>query len=418
MAERTQNILFNGLKVLDFTWVGVGPITTKYLADHGADVIKIESVSKPDVLRGAPPFKDGIPGINRSQFSGNYNSNKRNLGLNLAIPQSRQLIRNLISKWKPDVIAESFTPRVMKSWELDYVSIKKLLPDVIYFSTCLMGQFGPHNNYAGYGQLAGAMAGFYEITGWPDRGPAGPYGAYSDFLNPPVAFGSIVAALDYRDRHGRGQHIDLSQYEGAMHFLSPHIMKYNEDGSILERKGNEDDEMYPHGIYRCLDHKRSLTDITESWIAIAIRTEAQWLDFAKLLNLSKETSDQNLKERKSDRDRIDHLITAWTSRDESRSIMNLLQSHKIPSGMVQSQSDMWEDPQLEHQGFFQWLRHTEVGPMPYDGLQFQLSETPGKLTRAQAMVGEDNKEILTEILSMGSSEVQTLLNEGVLEQSF
>ncbi len=418
MSDNIQNALFDGLKVLDFTWVGVGPITTKYLADHGADVIKIESVSRPDVLRGAQPFKDGIPGINRSQFSGNYNSSKRNLGLNLSLPQSLELVKNLIIEWQPDVIAESFTPRVMKSWGLDYPSVIKIRPNVIYFSTCLMGQFGPHNNFAGYGQLAGAMAGFYEITGWPDKSPAGPYGAYSDFLNPPIAFGSIVAALDYRDRHGKGQHIDLSQYEGAMHFLAPHIMKYNEDGSILGRMGNEDDGMYPHGIYRCLNQKRSLTDTEESWVAIAIESEPQWLEFSKILGLQEAIYKQNLTERKANKDHIDHLITEWTSQHESRYVMKLLQSHKIPSGMVQSQSDMWEDPHLEHMGYFQWLQHTEIGPMPYDGLQFQLSKTPGHLSRAQAMIGEHNLEILEEILSMTPSEVADLLLEGVLEQSF
>ncbi|MDE0744998.1 MAG: CoA transferase, partial [SAR202 cluster bacterium] len=139
---------------------------------------------------------------------------------------------------------------------------------------------------------------------------------------------------------------------------------------------------------------------------------------SKILRLPESILSQNLAERKSNRDELDLLISKWTSQYDSRYIMNLLQSHKIPSGMVQSQSDMWEDPHLDHLDFFQWLEHTEIGPMPYDGLQFQLSETPGKLTRAQAMVGEDNKEILTEILSMRSSEVQTLLSEGVLEQSF
>ena len=141
MQNNNTELLFNGLKVLDFTWVGVGPITTKYFADHGADVIKIESASRPDVLRGAPPFKDAIPGINRSQFSGNYNSSKRSLGVNLSIPESLDLVKDIIAKWEPDVIAESFTPRVMKSLGLDYLSVKKIAPDVIYFSTCLMGQY-------------------------------------------------------------------------------------------------------------------------------------------------------------------------------------------------------------------------------------------------------------------------------------
>ena len=142
------------------------------------------------------------------------------------------------------------------------------------------------------------------------------------------------------------------------------------------------------------------------------------LEFSKILGLQEAIYKQNLTERKANKDHIDHLITEWTSQHESRYVMKLLQSHKIPSGMVQSQSDMWEDPHLEHMGYFQWLQHTEIGPMPYDGLQFQLSKTPGHLSRAQAMIGEHNLEILEEILSMSPSEVADLLLEGVLEQSF
>ena len=119
---------FSGMRVLDFTWVGVGPITIKHLADFGADVIRIESVSRPDVLRNAAPFKDGVAGINRSQFSASYNTSKRGLGLNLASPEGRDLVRKIIREWKPDVIAESFTPRVMRGWGLGYSDVRELLP--------------------------------------------------------------------------------------------------------------------------------------------------------------------------------------------------------------------------------------------------------------------------------------------------
>ena len=145
--------------MLDFTWVGVGPITTKHLADFGAEVIRVESVTRPDVLRGGVPFKDAEPGINRSQFAANYNSSKRGLGLNLALPEGRELVKNLIGEWKPDIIAESFTPRVMAGWGLAYEDVRQMAPDVIYLSTCQQGQTGPHSSFAGFGQLAGAMAG-------------------------------------------------------------------------------------------------------------------------------------------------------------------------------------------------------------------------------------------------------------------
>ena len=145
LSPISSQMPFHGIKVLDFSWVGVGPITTKHLADFGADVIRIESATRLDTLRNGAPFKDGVPGVNRSQFSANYNSSKRGLGLNLATERGRELIKELIREWQPDVIAESFTPRVMPGWGLAYDDVRKLAPNVIYFSTCQQGQTGPHS---------------------------------------------------------------------------------------------------------------------------------------------------------------------------------------------------------------------------------------------------------------------------------
>ena len=135
-----DDMALTGVKVLDFTWVGVGPITIKYLADHGAEVVHVESVSRPDILRLTPPFKEGKPGINRSQFPANYNTSKYGLGINMAKPGARELIRRIITDWQPDIIAESFTPKAMRNWGLDYQSVRKLKPDIIYFSGCQQGR--------------------------------------------------------------------------------------------------------------------------------------------------------------------------------------------------------------------------------------------------------------------------------------
>ena len=411
---------FDGLKVLDFTWVGVGPITIKHLADFGADVIRIESVSKPDVLRNAAPFKDGVAGINRSQFSASYNTSKRGLGLNLASPEGRQLIKKIIVEWKPDVIAESFTPRVMRGWGLGYSDVRELLPSVIYFSTCQQGQTGPHASYAGFGQLAGSLAGFYYLTGWPDKDPAGPYGAYSDFINPPNAAAAIVAALEFRRRTGRGQHLDLSQYECATHYLAPFIMDHLTNGATLERRGNEDDRHAPHNVYRCADAERVYTGVGPSWIAIAVADDRQWRSLCAIMGRTDWMEDERfstLDSRRKHAALIDEEIASWTRDKNARQLMDDLQSVGVPAGLVQSQADLWEDPQVAHRGFFQWLDHTECGPMPYDGIVSHLSKTPGALRRPQALVGEHNEEILHEILGMDDDAIADLVVAGVLETS-
>ena len=411
---------FNGLRVLDFTWVGVGPITIKHLADFGADVIRIESVSRPDVLRNAAPFKDGVAGINRSQFSANYNTSKRGLGLNLASPEGRDLVRKIIREWKPDVIAESFTPRVMRGWGLAYSDVREMLPDVIYFSTCQQGQTGPHASYAGFGQLAGSLAGFYYVTGWPDRDPAGPYGAYSDFINPPNAAAAIVAALEFRRRTGRGQHLDLSQYECATHYLAPFIMEHLTNGATLERRGNEDDRHAPHNVYRCADTERVYTGVGPSWIAIAVADDDQWRSLCEIMGRTDWMEDRrfgSLDSRQKHAALIDDGIASWARDKNARKLMDDLQRVGVPAGLVQSQADLWEDPQVAHRGFFQWMDHTECGPMPYDGIVCHLSKTPGALRRPQALVGEHNEEILREILGMDDNAIVDLVASGVLESS-
>ncbi len=419
-AARPRAMPFDGIRILDFTWVGVGPITTKHLADYGADVIRVESASRPDVLRGGAPFKDATPGINRSQFSANYNTSKRGLGVNLALPEGRGLIRRLIREWKPDIVAESFTPRVMTGWGLGYADVREMAPGIIYFSTCQQGQTGPHSSYAGFGQLAGALAGFYHITGWHDREPAGPYGAYSDFINPPNAAAAIVAALEYRRRTGRGQHIDLSQYECAAQYIAPAIMDFTANGRVLNRRGNDDDVAAPHGVYRCADRERRYTGLGEQWIAIAVSSNREWRALCRVMGDANLAGDARLASpdgRRAHSAEIDAAIGAWTRSRDARELMIELQNAGVPAGVAQSQADLWEDPQLAHRGFFQWLDHAECGPMPYDGLAAELSLTPGALRMPQALIGQHSAEILGETLGMSDDEIADLAATGALEFS-
>ena len=410
-----------GVKVLDFTWVGVGPITMKYFADHGAEVIHVESVTRPDVLRSVMPFKDAEPGFNRSQFPANYNTSKYGLGLNMAKPEARELVNRLITEWRPDIIAESFTPKAMRNWGLDYESVKKLRPDIVYFSTCQQGQTGPHAMYAGYGQLAAALAGYYNITGWPDREPAAPYGAYSDFINPPNALAAVISALEFRRRTGKGQHLDLSQFECATQFMTPAIMDFVINGRIMGRKGNSDDEYAPHGVYPCKEEERPLTGMGQSWCAIEVSSDEEWKALCSAMGSPAWANDvrfSTFEGRMGHEEEIDRLLGEWTAQYEAQELMNLLQEAGVPAGAVQSQADLREDPQLQHQGFFQWLDHTECGPMPYDGLQFLLSKTPGKLRMPHALVGEHNEFVVKELLLLSDDEIADLVIKEVLETSF
>ncbi len=399
---------FEGLKVADFSWVGVGPITTKYLADHGATVVRVESTTRPDVLRLLPPFKGGKPGLNRSQFFANYNTNKLSLSLNLGVPEGREVARRLVM-WA-DVVAESFTPGTMAAWGLDYEAISKIKPDIIMISTCQQGQTGPHARFGGFGQLAAALGGYYEVTGWPDREPAGPYGAYTDFICPPFALAALVAALDYRRRTGRGQYLDLSQLECGLQFLGPALLDYAVNGRIATRAGNRDPYACPHGAFPCAGEDR--------WVAVAVTSDREWRALCQVLGRPEWAEDPRFATflgRRRHEDLLEGLIGEATRSWDPFDLMAALQAAGVPAGVVQRCSDLHRDPQLKHRGHWVTLDHCEMGPTVYDGIPFRLSETPGQLERAAPCLGEHTEFVLRELLGYTDEEVAELAAAGALE---
>ncbi|HXW83885.1 MAG TPA: CoA transferase, partial [Candidatus Binataceae bacterium] len=205
------------VRILDFMWVMAGPAATRMLADYGATIVRVESPTRIDTARTLGPAINNTPGPDSSGLFSNCNAGKLGITLDLSNPRSRGVVFDLV-RWA-DVVTESFSPKAMRAWGFDYASLSKVNPDVIMLSTCLMGQTGPLARFAGFGNLAAAISGFHNLTGWPDRPPAGPFGAYTDYVSPRFTAIAILAALEYRRRTGKGQYIDQSQGEASLHFL-------------------------------------------------------------------------------------------------------------------------------------------------------------------------------------------------------
>ena len=398
-----------GIHVLDFSWVGVGPITTKYLADNGAEVVKIESLAKPDVLRMGPPWKDGRPGINSSQFFASFNTSKKSITLDMNHPKAPELILRMLP-WA-DVVAESFTPKAMRKWGLDYERLSKIKPELIMFSTCMQGQTGPHAMYPGFGQLMSALSGFYYISGYePGGAPSPPYGAYSDFVAPRLLASALLAALDYRRRTGKGQYIDMSQYEAALHNLAPAIIDYFATGRVLGPQANRSQRFAPHGAYQCRDE-----DGHERWIAIAVANDREWQ--AMLAVLGNPASDSRFATAPG---RLGHFaeLDAFVSRlVRDREAMTLtagLQAAGVAAYPVQNCVDIHQDENLEAFGFWHWLDHKEMGPSPYEGLQHRMSRTPGELRSAAPLLGQHTEEVLRGMLGLSDAEIEQLKQERVI----
>ena len=390
------------LKILDFSWVGVGPITVKYLADHGATVVRVESHARYDVVRLGPPWHDARPGIEQSQFYASFNTSKYGIALDLSKPEGQAIARRLAA-WA-DVAVESFTPRVMRGWGLAYEDLRQVNPRLVMLSTCLQGQTGPHALFPGFGQLMAALSGFYEIAGWPDRGPAPPYGAYTDFIVPRLAAAALLAAIDHQRRTGEGQYLDVSQFEASLHFLAPALLDFDLGGTLAERQGNRADHAAPHGAYPCAGDDR--------WLAVSVRGDAEWRALCEVLARPAWLTDARFAThaaRVAAADVLDAAVAEATRDHDARTLMDRLQAGGVAAGVVQSALDLHADPVLAGWGFFQWLEHPARPPAPYDGHARRLAETPGRLRWPAPMLGEHTALVLRELLGMSEEEIAGLV---------
>ena len=399
-----------GLKVLDFCWVAMGPMTTKYLAEYGATVVRVESAKRPETLRTAAPFKDGVSGINRSGYFANNNPNKYGITIDMRHPRAKDLILRVIP-WA-DLVTENFTPGTMESWGLGYREIKKVNPGIIMLSASMLGRGGPLERQPGFGPVLASLAGMTHITGWPDRDPVNPYGAYTDFVVPRFAVAAILAALDYRRRTGEGTHLDISQLETSIHFSAPFILDYAVNGREQDRMGNRDPGAAPHGVYPCKGEDR--------WITIACTTDAEWQALCRVMDPTGQgevhtESYSTLRGRKSDEDDLDRIIGEWTKEWDAGKLMDALQSAGVPAGVVNDSRDLFEDAQLTHREHFKYLDHPEIGPYASEGSEFNLSRTPGSLDRPAPLIGQHTEYVLKDIFGLSDDDYRALKNEGVLE---
>ena len=406
-SEATSDLPFAGLKVADFSWVGVGPISGKYLADHGANVIRIESSTRADALRTAGPYKDGEAGWNRSHFYGEFNTSKRSLALDLKHDRAGEVTQRLLG-WA-DVILESFTPGAVDRLGIGYEAARAANPGVVMVSTCLLGQTGRCASMAGYGYHAAGVAGFFELTGWPDRAPVGPWNAYTDTIAPRFLTTTLLAALDHQRRTGEGQLIDLSQMEASLHFLAPEIFALQMTGKAPTRNGNRTEAAAPQGVYRCAGE--------DEWCAIAVEEDEQWRALRHVLDDPSSMCAPELDSlagRLAKHDRIDEAITAWTRQRKPRDVMLELTSAGIPAGHVQRSRDLESDPQLLHRGFYRELDHAEMGRVPYSGHQFRISGYDNGPRFAAPLLGGESFEILSDELGMEAEVIADLMAAGTI----
>ena len=395
------------LKICDLMWVMAGPASTRMLADYGATIVRVESPTRVDAARTVGPFQQNRIESDSSALWNNNNAGKYGISLDLSKPQAREVVFDLV-RWA-DVVTESFSPKAMRAWGLDYEELRKIRPDLIMLSSCLMGQSGPLSRFAGFGNLAASLAGFYNLCGWPDRPPAGPFGAYTDYIAPRFTAAALLAALDHRRRTGEGQYIDQSQAESALHFLSPAILDYSANGRVAGRVGNYDPDHAPHGVYPAAGDDR--------WVAIACRTDQHWRALCSAIGrpaLADDPRFATFDARQSNRAELDTIISEWSAQLDRHQLEHILQKRGVPASAVQDSADCVADPQLRHRGHFVEIPHPTLDKTVIEGSRFHLSRTPAAVDRAAPTLGQYNSYVMEKILGYSEARISELATSGAL----
>lgn len=399
----SRKYALEGLKVANFAWVGVGPLHARYLANHGATVVRVESHTRPDTIRLQTPFKGGIPGVNNGPWFREINNSVYSLSINLNKPTGKEIAWKLVM-WA-DVMLESFTPGTTKRWELDYESVARKRPDMVYVSTCQMGQTGPYATFAGFGYQSTAIAGFTSLCGWPDREPTPTQGAYTDFIAPRFGAVALMAALDHRRRTGEGQYIDQSQFETSCHFLATPITDFFTNGRVQQRLGNHHPHAAPHSAYPCKGNDR--------WCAISVFTDEEWLAFVEVVDEDWICDERfaTLFGRKENEEELDTLIGGWTIGYTAEQVELKMQARGIAASAVMSTRDLMEDAHLRHQDFLKLVEHHELGFHRVRSSAFSMSKTEQKVFGGPTL-GEHNEYVLKELLGMNADQIADALADG------
>ena len=399
----------DGIVVCDFSWVGAGPITTNVLGQCGAEIIKIESKKRPDILRLGGPFKDGIAkGFERSGYFANRNPNKKCISLNMSHPKAREVAVRLIEK--SDIIINNFRVGQMEKWNLGWEDVRKINPRIIYVTMSLQGTDGPHKSYMGYGVNLNALCGLTEQAAFEGENPFGTGTNYTDHVMVPThtLFG-IMGALLNREVTGEGQTVSVSQLGSAICMKPTDVMAYASHGEVLGSMGFGDRDAAPHGVYKTLGYRK--------WIAIAVFNDDAWQNLKKVMGNPAWAEDEKYADftsRKANELELNARIEAWTEVQYGDVVMEKLLAAGVPAGIVNDARGAIEDKHLIERDFWAYLDHSEVGRTLYNRAPFMLTKTPVQMNTAAPLLGEHTKEILTGFLGYSEEEIGVMSAEEVL----
>ena len=430
-----EHKILNGIRVLDLGVAWGVPLSGRFFADLGAEVIKIEStkrwaayvrgfmarptkelISTMGVLGRSYPDQDpGLRGWNRTPANFFF-VNKYSSTFDLSHPKGVELFKRLVKV--SDVFMENNAQGVMDSLGLGYDALKEFNPKLIYITAPLYGRSGPYCNDVGYGNQAESLSGLTLQRGYRDLGPNSSQFTFwmDDATGRGIIFATL-AAIHYRNRTGKGQYIEIAQFENMVGQLGEQILDYTMNGKVPERLGNRDRWAAPCGCYRCKGKDR--------WVNITVYSDKQWDRFCRALGNPSWTEDErfsNVLSRWENHDELDKHIEKWTLQHDNYEVMEILQGEGVPAGPVMTEKDCFEDPHIKARNFYEEVTHPETGPAPdygpgthlYPGIAWKLSKNPGRIYKSPPRLGEDNEYVYKQLIGLSEDEYAELEKKGLI----
>lgn len=428
LSPQGRPFALDGVRVLDFGWFLASAGGTRFLAAMGAECVKVEWAAHPDTRIGAMAPVGGraararatepLPGLSDPDMGGqfnNKNAGKLGISLNVRHPRGLEIAKRLVAR--SDIVAEGFSPGVLDRWGLGYDTLRSIKPDIIYAQQSGMGALGTYGRFRAIGPIAASLAGLSEMSGEPEPAmPAGWGYSYLDWIGAYSFAVAMLAALNHRERTGKGQWIDASQTEAGLFIGGTAVLDWSANGRPWRRHGNRSPyrPAAPHGIYRCAG--------PDNWVAIACFDEHDWQRLDTVAGHPGWAADPRfatLADRLAHQDELDAVVTGWTRRHDRYDVMHRLQRAGVAAGVCQTAQDRIDtDPQLAALRWLTEVTGTKIGTWPVAELSVKMTGTPshigGAIDRGAPVYGEDNEYVYGELLGLSTVEIGRLARDGVI----
>ncbi len=412
MAQQDQQpMALAGLKVLDLSRILAGPYATQLFADLGADVVKVENPDGgDDTRRWGPPFttkSDGGRG-DAAYFSA-CNRNKRSITVDFASKAGADLLRDLAAK--ADIIVENFRPGGLQKYGLDYANIAAINPGIIYCSITGFGQTGPYANRPGYDFLIQGMGGLMSITGQPDGSPgAGPVKvgvAVCDLFTGLFTANAALAALAYRNRTGKGQHIDCALLDSQVAMLANQSANWLNAEFCPTRMGNHHPSVVPYTVYKAAD----------GFVIVACGNDKQFIRLTDALGIPEIANDAAFmtnEARIKNRDRLDLELGKAIADFDRETVITLLERAGVSCGPINDIAEVFDDPQVQARGLRIDQKRSDNSPISSTAFPAKFSETPAHYHSAPPLLGEHNDDVLRQWADLSDEAIAALRSNKVI----